>query len=269
MMLAAPDVLLPTMLLSGGGYAGLRHSGYESGSAALLMLLLGGQAGILVAIALPGHSLWLAAGVAGLAASCAAFAAREDVRRLILFGAALAAIQLCDPMGALLAAGMLPAAVSIGGRHYDGREAVGLYALLLFLPVLTAATLLYLGPVRAAGLLQPPGSWLAVGTPISLPARLAVAAAPIVIAAPALALVWGKKPGRAIAFVSAAFLFAGLVAAWRGAIREPVTLLAAAAPLTGAAVAALPEGPWRSGQAIVTCASCLGLSWAVLILVWR
>lgn len=269
MTLAAPEILLPALLLSGGGYAGLRRCGYANGSATVLMMLLGGQAGIVAAIALPGHSLWLAAGVAGLAASCAAFAARDDVRRLILFALALAAIQLCDPMGALLAAGMLPAALSIGGRHHNRREAVGVYALLLFLPALTAATLFYFGPLRAFGLLPPPGIRFAIDVPTGLPARLALAAAPIVIAAPALVPTAGQRRSWAVFFVFAAFLMAGLAAAWRGAIREPVTLLAAAAPLTGAAIAVIPETPARNWRAVTACAGCLGLSWAVLNLVWR
>jgi hypothetical protein len=280
---AVPQIMLPGLLLSGGGYMALRRSGYSNVIAAVLLIALGSQAGTLAAIAMPGHSLWLSVGVAGLAASSTAFAAQESLRRLILFSAALAIIQICDPMGALLAVGMLPAGIVIGGRHHRGREAVGLYALVFFLPVLTAGMLFYFVALRGFQLLPPPGPWLGFHTATGLAARMATVLAPIVIAIPALALSqlpprprvhaaeksYGKPLGRALLFVPLAFAFAGLAAVTRGTIREPITLLAAAAPLSGAAIAALPAGRWRVQLALLAAALCLALSWAVLVLIGR
>ncbi len=261
-------VAIPVGLLASGCYGILRRTADRTLLAATLTLLVLLQSGIVVSAVEPHRTLWLAAGIGALAAGAAAFALREDVRGLILFGGALAVVQLCDPLGSLLAAGMLPAAAVIGHPPREARKAAGFYSLLLFAPVLTAAGLYYFAGFLDAAIALPAASAAALPPYRDLSGRLAIAVLPLAVAAPALFLARRTPAGRVVLALAAATLFAMTVAAVMGAIREPLTLLSAAAPLTAAGVAArLGAAPGTGGAAVLASLLCLGLSWGAFALV--
>jgi hypothetical protein len=264
MTAANPVAALTALLLAGASFLWLSRAGYGRAMALTLTVLAATQAGVAVAVVRPGHSLWLALGVAAVAASASAFAERESVRRIILVGGSLAAIQVSDPMGGLVAAGVLPATMALAQGRDDRRKAAGLYALLLFMPVIAAVLLLYLSRslhIDAARLLagqvRP-----SVRPPLSFRFALVLGFASIL--APSL---YGLRHGGARAgmafFVAIAVLAAALFDGLVGIIREPVTLLAAAAPLTIVALAAWPMK--RRGFAAPAAIIVTGLSWVVFV----
>ena len=265
---ANPVAALATLLLADASFLWLSRAGYGRTMALTLTVLAAAQAGVTVAVVQPGHSLWLALGVAAVAASASAFAERESVRRIILVGGSLAAIQVSDPMGGLVAAGVLLATMALAEGRDDRRKAAGLYALLLFMPVIAAVLLLYLSrslhidPARLlTGQVRP-----VMHRPLSF--RFAPILGLASILAPSLyGLRHGGARARMAFFVAivvlAAALFDGLV----GTIREPVTLLAAAAPLTIVALSAWPIE--RRGFAAPAAIVATGLSWVVFVLATR
>lgn len=254
------------VLVPGGGFAlgslvWLCRAGFGAVPAGLVVVLAGAQAGIVLAFAGAGHSLWLAFALGGVVASAAAFSEREDARRIILLGGALALVQIVDPLGGLLAAGVVPAAVAMRRRRTDARGAVGLYALLLFFPVATAIALLYASRVLHVEPSAAIGGMAFVPAVPTLDGRLMVAMAPILVALPPLAAARGTAGGRTVGVVAGAALVSAAFGALMGVIREPVTLLAVAAPLSIGAVASLPSSAERSRQAVSFAVACAALSW--------
>ena len=237
------------------------------GVAAALTALMLLQAGIVCSVCAPGHSLWLAAGIGALAAGATVFAQREDARGLILFGGALAAVQLCDPLGVLLAAGMLPSAAMFGHPPRDARKAAGLYSLLFFAPVLTAASMFYLADMRHIAIAYPAATAAASLPHHDLAGRLALALLPLGIAAPGLAFARRGPGARAILSLAAATLLAEVVGAVMGANREPLMLISAAAPLSAGGLAVRARAAPRSGRdALLASAVAVLLSWGALAL---
>ena len=256
---------LPAALLGAGGFGWLRRAQYPAFVATLLAALTMAQAGLLMAIMQPGHSLWLALGIAAVAAGATVFAERENARHVIVFGGSLAAIQICDPLGGLVVAGLLPATVAVAQARSDLRKAAGLYALLLFLPAMTAGLLFYLSRFDHVSVQQ----FLPAAGPVAamnLPMRLALSATPVLAAAPALALLMRVKRLHPVVLVALAAVLASAIAACNGAVREPVALIAAAAPLSLAAIAAWPQSSARDTKALAAAGLCTALSWAILFL---
>lgn len=260
--------IVPGVVTAALLFVWLRRAGYPSRAAGVLTGIVLAQGGFLVAIAEPDHSLWLALGVAATAASIAAFAGRDDARHAILVGGSLAAIQVCDPMGGLIATGMLPAALAAGhGRVTDPRRAAGLYTLLLFLPVMTALILLYVAHVYGT---VSPVPFAAAGP---APARriglwrfgpvLGLA----LVLVPAMAGLHRNRRGRAALAIAAGIIGSAAFDGLTGTLREPVSLLAAAAPLTVAGLAA--RDPRSDRRAYAIAAMCTVLSWIVLFWLQR
>lgn len=100
------------------------------------------QAGLLLSATGRAGSIWLALATYCVAQAAAGFVQHRDARRVMVLGAALSLAQVLDPMGALLAMFLLPVCVGLP-RPGEGRQKVGLLALLLFAPVMTALVLAY------------------------------------------------------------------------------------------------------------------------------
>ena len=266
---ALTAVLLPGSLLAIGGFAWLRRAGYPAWLSILLAAAALLQAGPALAT-VQRQSLWLAAGVLAVACSAAAFAERADPRRIMLFGGSLAAIQLVDPLGGFLAAGLLPATLVIGGGRESRQRQAGLYVILMFLPLMTAGLLLYFVLIQhlvPAALLAGPG----VGDMAPLPPepawRLLPASALAVVLVPPFAASWiwrsrlrDDAAMRAIAAVALAVIAAVVLAACLSAMRAPATLLSATTPILIAALGLRPRPSVRTAAA--TAAAFLALSWA-------
>lgn len=239
----------------------LLRAGYSGRFVVVLTMLTFLQAGTVMALARPGQSLWFALGIAALAASASAFAEREDLRRVILFGGSLAAVQFCDPSGALVAAGMLPATFALGAPR-EARKATGLFAMLLFMPIIAGGLLLYLSHVGYR--FMPPAAWVPVPH-VMTSTNVAMAIIPAFIVAPALWIARRTRAGRASFYVVAATVFAMAIVALNGGIREPAMLLSVAVPITVVAMAALPASPRRERCALFVAGTCAVLSWVAFI----
>ncbi len=100
------------------------------------------QSGVFLSATDRAGSIWLALAVYCVAYSAAAFVKHRDARRVMLLGGALSIAQILDPMGAVLAIFLLPVCVGLP-RPGEGRDKAGLLALLLFMPIVTAAVLAY------------------------------------------------------------------------------------------------------------------------------
>lgn len=264
--------VLAVVLLGSGFMFQLSGAGYSRAVTALLTAAVLAQAGPLITIA-TGQSLWLALGVFAVAASAAAFAGRADARRIILFGGSLAVIQLLDPLGVVMAAGLLPATLAIGRDHADRRQMAGLYALLMFMPLTMAMFLLYLMQVQhfdPAALLASPSSHAsahAIALHAGLLRRLAPAAGVSVIVSPAL-LARGRlrqAPERAVILVALGVVAAATASALLGVIRTVVPLLAVAAPIVTMALAQRPASPARNREAVIIALLCTAVSWIAVL----
>lgn len=257
--------LVPGLLLAVILFVWLRRADYTRLTAGLFAAFALAQSGIVLALAEAGHSLWLAVGVAAIAASIGAFAECDDARRAILVGGSLAAVQVCDPMGGLIAAGMLPAAIAVSHRRSDPRGAFGLYTLLLFPPASTAVLLLYLAygaHIVAVQLLAPAAPAAAYR---EVPERFTAAFGLGLVLLPAFAGSHRTARGRATLLVAAAVIASSVFDGLIGTLREPVSLIAAGAPLTVAAVAGSPRTQGRDRRALVALALSAVLSWGVLL----
>ena len=269
---ALVTVLLPGSLLAIGGFVWLRRAGYPAWLSILLAAAGFLQAGPVLAT-VQQQSLWLAAGIMAVACSAAAFAERADPRRIMLFGGSLAAIQLVDPLGGFLAAGLLPATLVIGGGRESRQRQAGLYVILMFLPLMTAGLLLYF--VLTLHLI--PAVLLAgqsVGNVARLPPgwawRLLPAFALAVVLAPPFVASWFWRSRlrddaamRAVAVVALAVIAAVVLASCLSAVRAPAILLSATTPIL---IAALGSSPVPSGRtAALTAATSLALSWASVL----
>lgn len=263
---------IAAVLLAGGFLVWLMGAGYSRAATVLLAATVLAEAGPLMAMR-TGQSLWLAVGVLAVAMSAEAFAKRADARRIILFGGSLAAIQLLDPLGGIVAAGLLPATLAIGRGRAEARQMAGLFALLMFMPVMMALLLLYLTRIQhidPAGLFVGPAPAVAARAFIvhaGLPWSLAPIAGFALIVGPAL-LAPGRARGvsrSAVALAAFGVTAAATAGALLGVIRESVTFLAAAAPVVAAALAQRPASSTRSHDAAVIALICTGLSWVVFI----
>lgn len=272
-MIHIPVATMLAVALIGCGFMFLlTGAGYSRAVAMLLTAVVLAQAGPLIAIAI-GQSLWLALGVLVVAASAAAFAGRADARHIILFGGSLAVIQLLDPMGVIMAAGLLPATLAIGRGHADRHQMAGLYSLLMFMPLMMAMFLLYLTQIQhfdPAGLfsgLSSHASAHAFALHAGLLVRLAPAAGFSIIASPAL-LGCGRSrqvPARAIFLVTLGVATAATTGAVLGVIRTAVPLLAASSSVVAVALAHWPASPARNREAVTIALLCTAVSWVAVL----
>ena len=258
--------LLPAALLAGGFLSWLRGAGYAWPVAVTLSVLAFSQAGMIAAVSEPGHSLWLALGVGAVAASASAFAEREDARRIILVGSSLAAIQLCDPMGGLVAAGLLPATIAARQARDGPHKTAGLYALLLFLPVMAAFVLLYLSRAQHIDLARLLARPSLPDLRLDARWRYSPALGLVAVLVPLFSELCRRRSGRPALFVAIAVIASALFDGFSGVIRDPVALVAVAAPLTMVMLASSPSSPVHDRYALMAAALCAGLSW--LILFW-
>lgn len=195
--------------------------------------------------------LWLAFGVAAIAASAIGYTKYGDARSIIRLGASLALVQVLDPMGGLIVAALLPA--MFGLRRKQAAQSAGLYALLLFMPAIAALTLAYLAHFRhidvpriLLALLPPP----APATPAPLPIHLIARAVPLAMAMPALLRGvldergW-KPPNVVIVLIAGAMSVAGMAATLMGAARPASSLALAALPLPLIAMWQWPDSRTR------------------------
>ena len=86
--------------------------------------------------------LLLAIGASMVAASAVSFTRRDDARGIIRLSASLAAIVLLDPAGGLILAALVTGL--FGLRRKGMAQSAGFYALILFMPAVTALALFYL-----------------------------------------------------------------------------------------------------------------------------
>ena len=91
----------------------------------------------------------------------------------------------------------------------------------------------------------------------------------VVILAPLVVDLCRRRAARPVLFVAIAVIASAGFEALGGVIREPVTLVAVAAPLTVVALASWPVSRGRDRRALLTAASCAALSWAVLFWLLR
>ena len=134
---ACADTLLAALI-----FHGLRAARLPLAHTLAITALTFAQAGIFLSATGRAGSIWLALAVYCVAQAAAGFVQHRDARRVMVLGAALSLAQVLDPMGALLAMFLLPVCVGLP-RPGEGREKMGLLALLLFAPVITALVLAY------------------------------------------------------------------------------------------------------------------------------
>lgn len=257
--------VVPAALLAIGFFAWLRQGGFGPRSAGLLSGLALAQGGMVVSVMQPGHSLWLAAGMTAVAASAANFVAGQGARRVIAFGGSLVALQVSAPLGGLFVAGMLPAAAAMKPAGGDLRKMIGLFALLLFMPAMTATVIFYLARVDHIALMNSGIESLRPDTSSGVAVWLASCLGLVVVPMPAQ---WGLRRAlhsRAPLLVAWGALAAGLLAVFTDMTGDPVGLMAVAAPLTIAALAAWPRSRVRDRHVLTAGIVCAVLSWVFVI----
>lgn len=210
--------------------------------------------------------VWLALGIAAIAASAIAFTRHGGARSIIRLGASLALVQILDPMGGLIVAALLPGL--FGFRRKDTAQSAGLYALVLFMPAIAALTLAYLAYFRHIDVPQILlGLFPAAALPASAPLQFMGDIVPLAMAAPALlrGVVdergW-KPPNVVIVLVAGAMCAAAMFATAMGATRPPSALMVGALPLPLIAMWRWPASHTRLRDiAIVTGLTAL-LAWS-------
>jgi hypothetical protein len=213
---------------------------------------------------------WLAIGIAAIAASAIAFARHDDVRSVIRLGASLAAVQFLDPMGGLIVAALVPGLLGLKRKGMRPTQSAGLYALVLFMPVVAALVLAYLARFQHVDIPQALFAFADAPPPAAvppLPLRLIASVAPLAIAAPALlrgvvAERGWTPPDTVIALIAGALSVAAIASTLMGAVRPVSSLAVAAVPL-----ALIAMRNWRGARPrdalIVGCATC-ALTWGLL-----
>lgn len=180
---------------------------------------------------------WLALGIVAIAASAIAYTKHDDARSIIRLGASLALVEIADPMGGLIVAALLPG--MFGLRRKDTAQSAGLFALVLFMPVIAALALAYLAHFQHVDIPQILLSLLPAPVPVSaapLPMRLLACVVPLALAAPALLRGvldergW-KPPNVVIVLIAGAMCVAAMAATLTGAPRSVSSLAVAALPL--------------------------------------
>jgi len=256
---AMADVLFAALV-----FHGLISAQIPTLYAVAITVLSFAQAGIFLSATDKAGSIWLALAVYCVASAAAAFVKHRDARRVMLLGGALSLAQLLDPMGAVLAIFLLPVCVGLP-RPGEGRDKAGLLALLLFMPIVTAAVLAYARGVLGIHLTDFIGRPRAVEH-TSLPFILLAG-----FAAPALWLTVLVRPLRHPAGLIA--VFTAIVAIVEIALtfvvgieRDMASMLAAVAAAAPVAISTWPRPLQNADLALASSALSAIVSWLLLYL---
>jgi hypothetical protein len=248
---ASADTLFAALIFHGLLAARLPHL-HVLAIAALVFA----QAGVFLSATGRAGSIWLGLAVYCVASAASGFVKHRDTRHVMLLGGALSLAQLLDPMGALLSVFLLPVCVGLPREGEMGNKA-GLFVLLLFIPVVTAIVLatvrgvLDFDPLHfaragldtrpiahaslilllVAGFATAPVLWLTVlVADLRRPAGLiAVYAGLAVLAAMALAYLFGAKRDLASAMIAACAASSAALCAWPRLARKGELAIAATA----------------------------------------
>jgi|GEM_PF-6320717 len=175
-----PDALLrifASLLLAALFFQSLFGGGYSAFHAGAITSLSFAQAGLFVSTTGGAGSIWLALASFCIAMTAADFVRHHDARRVMALGAALSFAQGLDPLGGLLALFLLPLCVGLP-RSGETRDKAGLFALLLFMPMVTAIVLAYTRQNLGADLSLHPNTSPSAAMPLTLLLCLCFASAP-------------------------------------------------------------------------------------------
>jgi hypothetical protein len=213
--------------------------------------------------------LWLALGIAAIAASAIAYTRHGDARNIIRLGASLAFVQIVDPMGGLIVAALLPGL--FGLRRKEAAQSAGLYTLVLFMPAITALALAYLAHVRHIDVPRILLGVLPSPAPVAIapvPLRLLASIVPLAMAVPALLRGvldergW-KPPNVVIVLIAGAMCAAAIFATWMGTPRPASSLALAALPLPLIAIWQWPVSKTRLRDAAIVSTLTALLAWSL------
>lgn len=255
---ACADVLFAALV-----FHGVLAAGYPLLHALAITVLSFAQAGIFQSAMDKAGSIWLALTVFCVASAAANFVRYRDARRVMALGAALSLAQLLDPMGAILAVFLLPVCVGLP-RRGEAANKVGLLALLLFMPVVTAMALAY-----ARGVLgfNPMGA--AVGHRIAerVPAYLLLLAG--FVGAPVLWLTMFvpavRRPDGLIAvYTGLVVLVATMLAYLLGTGRDMASVLTAVGAASVAGLCVWPRASRHADLALAATALAAVVSWLLV-----
>jgi hypothetical protein len=251
-------------------FARLQRGGYSIAVSCIIAGLMLAQPALLLSIAGSAQGVWLAIGIYAIAASAQTFSRREDARSIMQLGGSLALLQVLDPLGGLIVAALVPGLFGLNRRDQKMAHSAGLYALVLFMPVIVALALAYLSRVQHIDLPQLMLGYSRAGS-IS-PAtgfswQLATDFMPLLIAAPVLLrnLQLDRNWTRStisVLLIACAISLAALIATFLGTSCSPLALAAAAAPLPLIAIADWPRLPSRIRDAIAVAGTTAILAWA-------
>ena len=150
--LVIPQWCLASLIVAAFGLlllVGLRRAGYRAAPASALIVLTLAQPALLNVRTSAGATLFAAA-VTAVAAATVAFVHQQDARRIVLLGGSLAGAQLVHPIWGAAATVILPLALRRRLSASSTAGLTGLYVSILFVPLLTAATIFTLdAPVRS------------------------------------------------------------------------------------------------------------------------
>jgi hypothetical protein len=213
----------------------------------------------------------LALSTYAIGASATALADSRDPRRIIQLGGALAAGQILAPLSGTIIALLLPFTLRIPQPRHTFLQATGLYLLILFIPAMTALTLMVLWRQTApssAALFAATGSSVP-GSFYELICGLVLGALPVV---PAIAYsAWRRDSGgRAIvSSVFATLICSYALAGWLGEARQARIVIAGLMPLAVLALSELPGNTERPRAPELAAAFILPVSCGLALLAER
>ncbi|HVP83121.1 MAG TPA: hypothetical protein VMS78_00235 [Rhizomicrobium sp.] len=257
---AMADVLFAALVLHG-----LLAAQLPAIYAFAIAVLTFAQSGIFLSAMDRAGSVWLALAVYCVASTATAFVKHRDARRVILLGGALSLAQLLDPMGAILAIFLLPVCVGLP-RPGEGKDKAGLLALLLFMPIVTAAILAYARGVLGLN----PMSFVRSARPVSHTPFAFIAFAGFA-SAPGLwltVLVSNlRKPAALIALFTAVVAIVEILLTFTlGIERDMASILAAIAAASPIAIGAWPRPRKNAPLALAATALAAVISWLLIYL---
>ncbi len=191
-----------------------------------LRLLLVMPAILAMAIGGSLYPLWFALALYVLTSTGAEFLKRRDARSVIGLSGALGAVQVFTPLGGFLVAGVLPALAGFPRN----RTTLGLYAVLLFVPVLIAALLLFVSSAQISPAAMVNVNWQpsvhldALKIPVlEFPVRMAL---DVAVAIPFLPLLFlaDRAQRKWPATLGGVLLGASLIATYLGSVLDSWTL---------------------------------------------
>ena len=247
--------------------ARLQRGEYSFLESCIIAALTLAQPALFFAIGGNSGGIWLAGGIYAIAASAQTFARREDARSVMQLGGSLAVLQILDPLGGLIVAALLPGLFGLNRKDLKLAQSAGLYALVLFMPVIAAFALVYLSRAQHVNIpemiIGPAGD---VPASIKLSEWIAGDFVPLLIVAPVLLrnLLLDRHWARSsitIVLIACAISLAALIATFSGTLRSSFALAAAAAPLPLLAIAEWPRSPTRMRDGVAVAVATAVLAW--------